>query len=64
MYTIQVFQAGSLLPVESHHVKVASEVLKRIPELLKEHRGCERLVVLFGATTLFAVDCKGNSLPS
>jgi hypothetical protein len=62
MYTLQVFFDGRL-----DHLEVcrdAAGTLARIPELLREHDGCEKIVVMFGDVRLFAVDCKGNRLPA
>ncbi len=61
MYTLQVFYDGAL-----HHTERlvgAANVLARIPELLREHDGCEKLVITLAGTRLFAVDCKGERLP-
>jgi len=60
MYTLQVFYDGKL-----HHTErltSAAEVLARIPILLQEHDGCEKIVVSLERTRLFAVDCKGNRI--
>jgi hypothetical protein len=61
VYTLQVFYDGTL-----HHTErkvTAAEVLARIPELLREHRGCEKIVVSLERTRLFSVDCHGNTTP-
>jgi hypothetical protein len=61
MYTLEVFFDGKL-----HHTErltSAAEVLVRIPQLLQEHDGCEKIVVSLARTWLFSVDCKGNRLP-
>ena len=61
MYRLEVYSAGKL-----DHVEVcarAGDVLDAIPRLLKEHAGCERIVVMVGATALFSVDCQGNTRP-
>ncbi len=60
MYELQVFYEGKL-----HHTERrtgAADVLARIPVLLQEHEGCEKVVVMFDRMRLFAVDCKGNRL--
>ena len=60
MYTLEVFYDGKL-----HHTERltnGAEVLDRIPPLLQEHDGCEKIVVSLDRTRLFAVDCKGNRL--
>ncbi len=61
MYTLQIFYGRALHQTE--RVTGAGNVLTRIPELLREHDGCEKIVVSLGGTRLFAVDCKGNRLP-
>ncbi len=61
MYTLEVFYDGVLDHIERQ--VSAAEVLTRIPALLREHDGCEKIVVNFGATRLFSVDCDGNRLP-
>ncbi len=60
VYTLQVFYNGALDHTE--RLTGAAEVLARIPELLHEHHGCEKIVVLLERTKLFAVDCKGNRI--
>ncbi len=60
MYTLQVFYDGKLDHIEV--LSSAANVLARIPELLQEHVGCEKIVVMFGDARLFAVDCEGNQL--
>jgi hypothetical protein len=62
MYRLEVFYDGKL-----HHIapcSTAAEVVAEIPRLLKDHDGCERIVVRYGATALFTVDCKGNTSPA
>ena len=63
MYTLQVFYSGAGSPAESHKVYSATEVLDRIPELLREHEGCKRIVVMGGNSRLFSVGCTGDRLP-
>jgi hypothetical protein len=60
VYYLKVFLPGDPIAVRTVEVKRASETLTRVPELLKEHDGCERIVVFLGPTRLFAVDCDGN----
>jgi hypothetical protein len=60
VYYLKVFFPGDPVAVQTVDVKRAPETLTRIPELLKEHDGCERIVVFLGATRLFAVDCHGR----
>ena len=62
MYKLEVFYEGVLDHVERQATAVS--VLNRIPQLLLEHDGCEKIVVSFDATRLFAVDCKGNRMPA
>jgi hypothetical protein len=60
LYTLDIFYDGKL-----HHTERrmnAAEVLARIPDLLSEHEGCEKIVVSLERTRLFAVDCKGNRI--
>ena len=64
MYTLQVFFPGDRLPGRSEYLDGARDALARVPELLSEHDGCEKIVVFFGTTRLFSVDCKGNSSPA
>jgi len=61
MYTLEVFYNGVLEHIERH--SNAAAVLLRMRTLLEEHGGCEKIIVRFGSTRLFAVDCKGNRLP-
>ena len=61
MYTLQVFYDGKLHHTE--HWTSSAEVFARIPALLEEHEGCEKVVVSLERTRLFSVDCKGNRLP-
>ena len=63
MYSLEVYLPNERRPHHTEHIRVASEALARIPFLLQEHGSCERVVVLFDAVRLFAVDCKGNTLP-
>lgn len=61
VYTLEVFYDGKAHHIE--RIRSAAEVLARIPVLLELHHGCERIVVRLGDARLFAVDCKGNTLP-
>lgn len=63
MYQLLVFHAGDTTPRARFTVDTATDVLKRIPEILDEHGTCERVVVMLGVTRLFSVDCAGNRLP-
>ena len=63
MYVLHVFYSKSGSPNHIEHVANAADALARIAALLQEHAGCERIVVMHGVTRLFAVDCKGNTLP-
>jgi hypothetical protein len=62
MYTLQVFYGPQTTPRETIRVQRAADVLTRIPDLLQQHDGCERVVVFVDGVQLFAVDCKGNRL--
>jgi hypothetical protein len=64
MYRIEVSFAGEDQPRHVERLQRASDVLARIPMLLREHAGCEKIVVLLGSMRLFAVDCRGNALPN
>ncbi len=64
MYALHAFYSNTGSP---HHIESATnaaDALARIPAILKEHVGCEKIVVMHGTTRLFAVDCKGNTLPN
>ncbi len=63
MYTLEVFYPSHGSPHHVEEIPSAPEVLTRIADLLKEHDGCEKVVVSSGATRIFSVDCKGNRLP-
>jgi hypothetical protein len=63
VYSLEVYFPDNPGP---HHVERTGDAhgaMARIPALLQEHDGCERIVVYFNTTRLFAVDCKGNTLP-
>lgn len=62
MYQLLVYYNGDRAVRERREVQHASDVLTLIPELLKAHEGCEHIVVMQGASRLFAVDCKGNRI--
>ncbi|MFJ6025595.1 hypothetical protein ACIQC9_13470 [Brevundimonas sp. NPDC092305] len=59
-YTLTVFSAGSVSPVEIAHVNRAPEVLAKITELLEKHKGCERIRIDTVTAHLFTVDCHGD----
>jgi hypothetical protein len=61
VYTLEVFYDGKADHAE--RLQSAADVLSRIPVLLEAHAGCEKIVVLINGVRLFAVDCKGNTLP-
>jgi hypothetical protein len=63
VYLLEVYLPNERGPHRIERMTVASDALARIPVLLHEHHGCERIVVYFNDTRLFAVDCKGNTLP-
>jgi hypothetical protein len=58
-----VFYPDDPLPHHIERLLDAREVLTRVSTLLKEHDGCEHIVVLRNTTRLFSVDCHGNSTP-
>jgi hypothetical protein len=60
MYRIEVIYPETGAPRETVYLTRASEALAAIGELLREHRGCRRLVMWMGEKRLFAVDCDGN----
>jgi hypothetical protein len=60
VYELQVHEEGALK--KRVQALGASDVLQTIPQLLKDHPDCEKVVVMMGLTPLFAVDCKGNRL--
>ena len=62
MYTLTVFEKGTLPAVETVNVKGAQAVMKAIPELLEKHPGCEIIRVHAGPAYLFSVDCKGDTI--
>jgi hypothetical protein len=64
MYALQVFFPKDRVPHNVEHMTAAAGILARIPTLLQEHNGCEKIVVFAGETRLFSVDCKGNTLPA
>jgi len=63
MYALEVYFPKDRVPSHVEHMTAAAGLLARIPILLREHDGCEKIVVVAGETRLFAVDCKGNTLP-
>ncbi len=63
MYRLQVFYDGADVPHHTERMSRAADVISRIPVLLEQHKGCERIVVWMDATRLFAVDCEGATLP-
>ncbi len=60
MYTLQVFYDGALRHTE--RLTGGANVLARIPELLRAHEGCEKIVIAMEGVRLFAVDCEGRRL--
>jgi len=63
MYALHVFHPGEDTPREVERLTRAADVLSRIPLLLVEHHGCEKVAVFFHTTLLFSVDCQGNTQP-
>jgi hypothetical protein len=62
VYLLEVFFPNDKIARHFERVQSAQDVLARIPALLREHDGCEKVVVNFGGRRLFSVDCKGNTL--
>jgi hypothetical protein len=62
VYLLEVFFPNDKSARHFERMQSAQEVLARIPELLREHEGCEKVVVNFGGRRLFSVDCEGNTL--
>jgi len=63
VYTLRVFYPGDEHAAHVEAILHTLEVLPRIPELLREHGGCDRISVHFGVTHLFSVDGGGEALP-
>ena len=63
MYALHVFFNGSDTPSHIEYPSNAGQALARIPALLAEHHGCEKIMVYNGETRLFSVDCHGNTTP-
>jgi len=63
MYELHVYYPGDRLPRKTVKAARAPEAFDRIPQLLAEHDGCERIVVMVSGVLLFAVDCHGSRLP-
>jgi hypothetical protein len=61
MYRLLLFYPGDDSPAKTLHMELAPDILERIPTLLKNHPGCERIEVFLGISRLFTVDCAGNS---
>lgn len=64
MYQLQVYHPRKAQPIETLTFAAASEVIDAIPTLLREHDGCERIIVSADGVRLFSVDCHGNSTPA
>lgn len=62
MYRLEVFHSGSARPAHRELVHRASDAMERISALLREHEGCQKVVVFLDETRLFAVDCEGNQI--
>jgi hypothetical protein len=62
MYRLEVRYPKQRSPAQTRWVESAADVLTVIPELLKEHQGCERIIVWLDTARLFAVDCNGHRL--
>ena len=63
VYTLTVYEAGSLFAVETVTLQSSAATMAAIPGLLAKHPGCESVKVHAGGTYLFSVNCKGERLP-
>ena len=63
MYELRVYFPEDASHRAVFYIERAVDVLTRIPDLLAEHEGCERVEVRSNGMKLFAVDCAGNTLP-
>ncbi|MGH6967254.1 MAG: hypothetical protein ACREE0_22440 [Phenylobacterium sp.] len=63
MYELHVYYGGDSIARKTVRASRAAEALDLIAQLLAEHDGCERVVVMVSGVRLFAVDCAGNRLP-
>jgi len=61
MYNLLVFCGASVKPVARVEIESAANVLAAIPQIMKDHEGCERVEVHHGGRRLFSVDCDGNT---
>jgi hypothetical protein len=61
VYALEVHFPNEAVPRRVEVNRSAAGAMARIPELLREHDGCEKVVVYVGMTRLFSVDCKGNT---
>jgi hypothetical protein len=62
VYQLLVFYPGETSPRHRFDLRTAVETSARLPELLAEHSGCERIVGMLGTIRLFAVDSAGNRI--
>lgn len=60
MYFLKVYIADGTSPSHIEQLERANDVVARIPELIREHGGCSKVVVQWGAQQLFAVDHQGE----
>ena len=60
MYRLEVYHHGQSGPSAVEGASGASDVMMRIPELVRAFADCERIVVSANSTRLFAVDCMGD----
>lgn len=63
MYQLQVFYPFDPAARRTVSVRSAAEVMELVSDLLAEHPGCERIVVLVQGVRLFSVDCHGHRGP-
>jgi len=62
VYTLTVYEAGSLLAVETATFNSSAATMAAIPDLLAKHPGCECVKVHAGGVHIFSVDCTGATL--
>ena len=63
VYRLLVCYHQEVLPRDVVSIERADAVLDRIPDVLAEHRDCEKLVVMLDGLRLFAIDSSGARLP-
>jgi len=63
MYTLHVMFPDRPYAGHIESMDDAAQLLGRVKDLLREHDGCEKVVIYAGHARLFSVDCKGNTTP-